>query len=228
MKSFMLCVIALSLLCLSSMSQAKSFGAKLCEENEDYNCHVVKKGETWSSLFPDEEDKDIVMRINRVNTSLRKGQTIAIPDSELLSHMHHSPFPQQQEPSDFKMILVDISDLAFGAYNVDGTLQHWGPISTGKNYCADVKRGCKTPTGEYAVYRKQGASCKSSKFPLGKGGAPMPYCMFFKGGFALHGSPNVPGYNDSHGCVRLYTDDAKWLNQYFVDDDSEVKVIIRQ
>jgi len=33
--------------------------------------------------------------------------------------------------------------------------------------------------------------------------------MFFHGGFALHGSPSVPGYNASHGCVRLFDDDAE-------------------
>ena len=45
----------------------------------------------------------------------------------------------------------------------------------------------------------------------------MPYCMFFHTGFALHGSYEVPGYNASHGCVRLYKEDAKWLNEEFVE-----------
>ena len=26
---------------------------------------------------------------------------------------------------------------------------------------------------------------------------------YFTGGYALHGSPSVPGYPASHGCVRL-------------------------
>ncbi len=55
----------------------------------------------------------------------------------------------------------------------------------------------------------------------------MPYCMHFSGGYALHGSPTVPGYNASHGCVRLFTEDAKWLNQHFVDIGSTVIRISR-
>ena len=53
----------------------------------------------------------------------------------------------------------------------------------------------------------------------------MPYCMFFKGGFAMHGSSGVPGYNASHGCVRLFVDDAQWLNQDFADIGTQVIIL---
>jgi lipoprotein-anchoring transpeptidase ErfK/SrfK len=46
--------------------------------------------------------------------------------------------------------------------------------------------------------------------------------MFFHGGYALHGSNDVPGYNASHGCVRLVTEDAKWLNTQFVNVGTRV------
>ncbi|HRE32879.1 MAG TPA: L,D-transpeptidase, partial [Candidatus Berkiella sp.] len=55
-------------------------------------------------------------------------------------------------------------------------------------------------------------------YPVGKGGAPMPYCMFFHGGYALHGSNSVPSYNASHGCVRMAPEDAQWLNEDFVQE----------
>ena len=46
----------------------------------------------------------------------------------------------------------------------------------------------------------------------------MPYCMYFNNGQALHGEPNgLPGYNASHGCVRLYVSDAEWLRYDFVE-----------
>ena len=51
--------------------------------------------------------------------------------------------------------------------------------------------------------------------------------MFFHGGFALHGSYEVPGYHASHGCVRMFVNDAKWLNEEFVGQE-RVPVIIRQ
>jgi lipoprotein-anchoring transpeptidase ErfK/SrfK len=208
-------------------SKSNSFTSQLCQQS-GYECYKVKKGETWAKLFPNEEDRLVVKKINRMNTPLFAGKTIALPTTGVGSHMDHAPFPSRLDDDlGGKAIVIDLSDLAFGAYNENGELENWGPISTGKSYCADIGRGCSTPTGSFAIYTKQGAGCKSTKYPVGKGGAPMPYCMFFKGGFALHGSPTVPGYNDSHGCVRLFTDDARWLNQEF-SNGSRVKVIIRR
>jgi lipoprotein-anchoring transpeptidase ErfK/SrfK len=51
--------------------------------------------------------------------------------------------------------------------------------------------------------------------------------MYFHNGFALHGSYEVPGYNASHGCVRIFVNDAKWLNQDFVGDD-QIPVVIKR
>ncbi len=45
----------------------------------------------------------------------------------------------------------------------------------------------------------------------------MPYCMHFFMGYALHGSDQVPGYAASHGCVRMFIEDARWLNEEFID-----------
>ena len=45
--------------------------------------------------------------------------------------------------------------------------------------------------------------------------------MHFFMGFALHGSDIVPGYPASHGCVRLFTEDARWLNEDFVETAEE-------
>jgi lipoprotein-anchoring transpeptidase ErfK/SrfK len=45
----------------------------------------------------------------------------------------------------------------------------------------------------------------------------MPYCMYFSGGEALHGSTDIQFENISHGCVRIHIDDAKWLRYHFVE-----------
>ncbi len=124
-----------------------------------------------------------------------------------------APFPSRI--SNGNIIKVDLGKLAWGAYDDQGELVKWGRASGGKNYCPDIKRGCRTVTGTYTIYRKQGPECKSSRFPVGKGGAPMPYCMHFKGGYAMHGG-QVPNYNASHGCIRLLRGDAEWLNHNFV------------
>lgn len=125
----------------------------------------------------------------------------------------NSPFPSKISSSN--IIKVDLGKLAWGAYDDGGNLVKWGRASGGKNYCPDINRGCKTVTGTYTIYRKQGPECKSNRFPVGKGGAPMPYCMHFHGGYAMHGG-QVPNYNASHGCVRLLHPDAEWLNEDFV------------
>jgi L,D-transpeptidase ErfK/SrfK len=89
-------------------------------------------------------------------------------------------------------------------------------MSGGQSYCRDLKRGCRTPAGRFTIYRKQAADCVSKKFPLGEGGAKMPYCMFCSAGYAVHGSYAVPGHHASHGCVRIFVEDAKWLYRAFV------------
>lgn len=61
-----------------------------------------------------------------------------------------------------------------------------------------------TPTGTYSVYRTVNAVDPS---PLGVLYRP----LYFTGGYALHGSPSVPAYPASHGCVRLSNADADWL-----------------
>jgi hypothetical protein len=124
-----------------------------------------------------------------------------------------APFPQSS--SEKNLIKVDLGKLAWGAYDENGTLVKWGSASGGKNYCDDIGKTCKTITGTYTFYRKKGLECKSNQFPVGKGGAPMPYCMHFSGGYALHGGA-VPDFNASHGCIRVPTREARWINQNFV------------
>lgn len=104
----------------------------------------------------------------------------------------------------------------------NGRVVRTGRGSAGKSYCADIGRSCKTPTGTFRIVSKRGPGCKSSRYPVGKGGAPMPYCMFFYKNYAIHGSPDVPNYNASHGCLRVKTEDARWLSQNFLSIGSKV------
>lgn len=205
---------------------AEPYRHTLCNE-EGINCMQVQYGETWDSLFPDDHERDIVMRLNRMNVRLRPGIILAVPDNlSNIDRMDISPFAFQISPPGRRLVLVDPKRLAWGAYSPDGQLLNWGPASGGQGYCPDVHRYCHTPSGSYSVYSKRGYECVSTKFPVGRGGAPMPYCMFFKGGYALHGSPYVPGYNASHGCVRLFTEDAQWLNEDFVGGANATKVVV--
>lgn len=111
------------------------------------------------------------------------------------------------------------------AINDKGEVVRTGRGSGGRRYCPDIRRGCKTPSGVYRIISKGGASCSSSRYPVGRGGAPMPYCMFFSKYYAIHGSYDVPNYNASHGCVRVRPSEAKWLSKNFIRIGT--KVIIK-
>lgn len=200
------------------------YGEMICQ-NEGYTCLKVQKGQSWESLFPDENQRAIVMRINRINVPLHRVSTIAVPDNlSSVDYMQQAPFDQRIEATGNKIIIIDPALLAFGAYNENGDLVRWGPVAAGKNWCPDIGSSCRTKTGVFKVYEKRGQGCFSSKFPLPNGGAPMPYCMFFKGGYAIHASTDVPGYHASHGCVRVFYEDAQWLNQQFAEVGTTVVV----
>lgn len=114
--------------------------------------------------------------------------------------------------------------LQWTAIGDNGKVVRTGHGSGGRSYCPDIHRSCRTPTGTYHVMSKRGADCRSSRYPVGRGGAPMPYCMFFSKYYAIHGSPDVPHRNASHGCIRVPTSDAHWLNHHFINIGTKVVV----
>lgn len=202
------------------------YGARLCDSGAAVTCMRVHADDSWESLWPDPQQRDLVMRLNRMNTDLRPGMIIAVPDNLNLDPMSISPFKQNVGYLGQRQVVVNPNQLAWAAYDSDGTLVRWGPAVAGMSDCPNGEGShCRTPSGTFTVYDKKGADCISSQFPYPKGGAHMPYCMHFHGGYALHGSDEVPGSNSSHGCVRMFPEDAEWLNHDFVKVGS-TKVII--
>ncbi len=196
---------------------AKYYGRGLCS-TAGFHCVNVKRGDTWQKKWPNPRERNIIKRLNRTNLPLHYRSWVVVPD-DLASAtlMGVSPFPDHINAPGHKTIYINLREMAFGAYNPNGELVHWGPASGGKGFCPDVNRRCTTILGSYKIFRKEGRDCISSKFPIeSDGGAPMPFCMFFYRGYAMHASSVVPGYHASHGCVRLFYADAKWLNKYFI------------
>ncbi len=210
----------------NSRSSSQYYGAHLCQR-PGFQCIKIHPGDTWETLFPNQHQRDIVKRLNRTNVTLGRRNWIVVPSNlHYINPMELSPFPKHRATHGKRILVVKLSQHAFGAYNEAGNLVHWGPISGGKNWCKDVNRSCSTATGHHKIYRKQGAECVSSKYPIKtKGGAPMPYCMHYYKGYALHGS-TLPGFHASHGCIRLFHEDAKWLNKNFLKIGT--KVIVTQ
>lgn len=200
---------------------ANFYGTGLCGYPQ-YECVKVASGQTWDNMFPDPEQRDIVQRINRSYNALWTGREIAIPKNlSSITQLDVAPFPLKLEGESEKQVVVDQDKLAWAAYDAEGNLIKWGPISSGRDKCSDSNRSCRTLTGIFRVFSKENVNCKSDVFPIGKGGAKMPYCMYFHKGFALHGSDDIPGVRASHGCVRMFIQDAQWLNEHFMELSSE-------
>jgi lipoprotein-anchoring transpeptidase ErfK/SrfK len=88
-------------------------------------------------------------------------------------------------------------------YKEDDRLVRAGPISSGAS-------GSPTPTGRFQVLSKDKDKI-SSRYTNQLGmQAWMPYSIQFHGHYFLH-EGWLPGYPDSHGCVRVGEKDARFL-----------------
>jgi L,D-transpeptidase ErfK/SrfK len=203
-----------------------SYGKGLCQL-PGFKCIDVSSYRDWDVLFPNKLKREIVMRLNRINAALYYSKTIVVPTNwRNLDYMNLSPFPFHRETHGKKLLLVDLRVFAFGAYNAQGNLEFWGPASGGKSWCNELNRSCKTLAGDFRIFRIQGEACKSSAFPINSnGGASMPYCMHYFRGFALHGAILSGFKHHSHGCIRLFEDDVKWLNYNFVSRGTRIIVM---
>ncbi|WP_454849766.1 L,D-transpeptidase [Rhizobium binxianense] len=68
-----------------------------------------------------------------------------------------------------------------------------------------ARKGYVTPTGSWSA-KWLSRDHRSKKYD----NAPMPFAVFFNGGYAVHGTYDLKrlGTPASHGCVRLHPDNA--------------------
>lgn len=80
----------------------------------------------------------------------------------------------------------------------NGVVRHIWKVST-------ARRGYITPTGSWSV-KWLSRNHRSRKYD----NAPMPYSVFFHGGYAIHGTYDIKrlGRPASHGCIRLHPQNA--------------------
>ncbi|MCJ8148730.1 L,D-transpeptidase [Shinella sp. H4-D48] len=85
----------------------------------------------------------------------------------------------------------------------NGVVKHRWRVSTGR-------KGYTTPTGSWSA-KWASRNHRSRKY----NNAPMPYAIFFKGGYAVHATYETRrlGRPASHGCVRLSPNDAATFYQ---------------
>lgn len=80
----------------------------------------------------------------------------------------------------------------------NGSVRYEWKVST-------ARRGYSTPVGSYSA-KYLDIDHRSRKYH----NSPMPYSVFFKGGYAVHGTNEVRnlGRPASHGCIRLHPQNA--------------------
>ena len=102
------------------------------------------------------------------------------------------------------------------AVTVDGAQCYEWPVST-------ARVGYRTPNGTYKLQRLA-RKCFSRKYDW----SPMPYSIFFDGGYAIHGSYEIKhlGRPASHGCVRLHPDNAALLFALAKDHVDDTTIVI--
>lgn len=93
-------------------------------------------------------------------------------------------------------VRVDIAAQRMQVTTTDGESYNWA-ISSGR-------KGYRSPNGVYRPIRLE-KNWYSRKY-----GGAMPYAVFFRGGYAVHGTTAVGalGRPASHGCIRLHTANA--------------------
>jgi peptidoglycan hydrolase-like protein with peptidoglycan-binding domain len=106
-------------------------------------------------------------------------------------------------------IEVDLSRQVLFVVEEDGTVSRVLPVSTGNDKFFSEKgfaARAYTPRGRFAVDRKI-AGWHESVLGL------LYYPNYILGGVAIHGSPSMPAYPDSHGCIRIPLFAAKTFSE---------------
>ena len=99
---------------------------------------------------------------------------------------------------------------------VDGSTPFEWPVST-------ARWGYRTPNGTYRPERLE-RKWFSRKYDW----SPMPYSIFFDGGYAIHGSYEIShlGRPASHGCVRLHPENAAILFALVKENMWDTQIVV--
>lgn len=99
---------------------------------------------------------------------------------------------------------------------VDGADRYQWPVSTGR-------WGYSTPNGSYRPQRLE-----RKWFSREYDWSPMPYSIFFDGGYAIHGSYEVSrlGRPASHGCIRLSPSNASVLFALVKGRTDDTRIVV--
>lgn len=111
-------------------------------------------------------------------------------------------------------VRIDLSTQRMQVVNGKGESYSWA-ISSGR-------MGYITPRGVYRPY-----SLRRMHYSRKYDNAPMPYSIFFRGGYAIHGTGAVGmlGRPASHGCIRLSTGNAAKLFAMVKQEGATITIV---
>lgn len=111
---------------------------------------------------------------------------------------------------------VDVSQQVMRVY-VNGVRRYVWRVSTGR-------KGYWTPRGSYRPGLMKRMHYSSKYY-----NSPMPWSIFFKGGYAIHGTNYIKhlGRPASHGCIRLHPAAARRLYVLMRRNKKNSRIIIQ-
>jgi lipoprotein-anchoring transpeptidase ErfK/SrfK len=150
----------------------------------------------------DDSTRQAIIAFQKVEGRKRTG-VLSAADLALLETAAR---PTAKYPEGPAHVEVDIGRQVLFYVGDDGVVKHIVSVSTGseKRYFDQGEwQTAHTTRGKYKVTWKYNGIRKAS---LGD----LYYPSYFNGGIAVHGSPSIPTYPASHGCVRvpLFADQA--------------------
>ena len=201
---------------------------------DDYYTKAINLLKDADTSIIDVNDTDIEAKINSISearenylTSIssneNKQETISASSKLLQSLTSNNINTLNIESLTSNLIYVNLKDQI--TYIYKGSINNWDKIKNFK--CSTGIESEKTPTGIFDV-RERGAWFFSDKYNQGG-----KYWVQFYGDYLFHSVPYnkdqsevvdyTLGVPASHGCIRLKTEDAKWI---YDNIESGTKVII--
>jgi len=182
----------------------------------DREIHVAKE-QTRMLLVDYEREKAKPSNTRVINAYVKTIQKLQKKTNKLIRHRNQLIAEQKQDDEKERKrveaierqiphlvgnikVNIDLSEQKMLVYKGSTLIYSW-LVST-------ARRGYNTPTGNYKPYHL--AKMHYSKL---YDNSPMPYSIFFKHGYAIHGTNYIRslGRVASHGCVRLHPNNAKKL-----------------
>lgn len=112
-------------------------------------------------------------------------------------------------------VVIDVDLTTQNMHVESATGSYDWPVST-------ARAGFTTPRGHFAPIGMERMHY-SKKYH----NSPMPYSIFFRGGYAIHGTYALSalGTPASHGCVRLSPEHAKMLYEMVQNEGASISIV---